>query len=1348
MKSQFFLVYICLLTLNATIQAQSDDCFINGLTGKIDTMQMIAWGNDLPAFSPEWVSKTATGFKESSANARKQGHLDGNWHFFPVANDQTTPSLEKVNIPHSFGGSRDYVKGWYVKRINISKQDNKRYFLMLNRVELFSMVYVNGIRIGHHFGGLTPFEFEISDALVNGENFLTILVYDKSAAVDGDKLYNQMGVSRLSGFNASMTPAKLPGGMYDVPILEERENSFMSSVFIETSTRKNEMDIEFQIDHNAYPEKSTVRFDIMTWPDGELVDVEIPKLSDPNLLTGVQSFTVKWENPDLWSPDHPKLYVLRTTVESPEGTDVLDTRFGFREFWIDGTSFILNGTPVRLRGDSHYRSTGHNVNYHRAIFQMHKELFGINACRVHATMPPGEVMEAADEAGILIVNQSAIWSVNGRWYANGGDRLNRHLRNEFHEWVMRDRNSPSVVIWDVENEMLRFNRDMAYPWVSLLPGYVRELDTTRPVNYSGAGWFGDEQEMVSLHMQEHYTKIMHDWSEKDNRPLIMGEFWVGGRSEQRLPNSPEFSTTKQRYIEEAKVYEEKILEMRYLGVSGIMPFRHELLAFPENPETGNRYTLNAGGKLDYVISSQKVVELLHHALQPVTVFVWPRTNYAVSGQAMKHEVVICNDSEIKGLFDIVWHFEGEVPERKRVELAPAGQEKFNVRIAGPTIPKRLIAKVKQNGILISSDTLDILPLDIPSFDNPVGIQVYKDEALSNKFNQLGLKSISVNSVPDASEDILFVVPDNANNRELTSKKDQLLKYLDDGGRLLSLKQDQAPGWFPIRFNFWSGSQASLHTYARMGWEGINKHIFYSTLAPIYAPDHPVFKGIQSDALHNWDDFDNRVSDDVFARPSSTGIFEQGNWLPLSGGTRREHISLAEINYGKGLLLSCQLNLMENLENPQARTILVNIINYLSQRGPQPFNAKLALAGAISADQFENLSGVSSNSIVSIRRSKASVILAFKGADVDQLKKLATKGKTVIVLSTEIAQGFDNVEMVKEMNTRYLVTKIGDHPLLAGVASANFLNARQNAVTGFFSKLPKNANILLQGFASSSTLWNSEDRGPVMVSFPYGKGEILLSTLDVDDTTSASTKEFLNLLLTNMGVNVPCKAPRRIPITIKKTVPVHIDGKLNEWLEDMEDRLVTPYIHAQPVYLTSESIVEGPAVFDMNLSAINYFIWNEQALHIAGVVFMENKLFGGESMGDNKVYQQQLMLNDDVITISYTKNQTAVFVNGNPLDEHLIATAQIDSKEMTDATPLQFNYIHASGKITNVDHLVGETFELKIPWKMLRIKPTEPDVKGLFSISSRESVIQVPLSGNQDSQEHWWPMIFEMKGKGQ
>ena len=382
--------------------------------------------------------------------------------------------------------------------------------------------------------------------LQDGVNVIALFVHDQSASIDGNKVYNQIGHTRLPSVYNKYGTKDFPGGILEIPIFEIREKVNLKDVFVKTSIRRGEMEIECEFSaYSELLENPKFSAEVFKWPSGEKVDLTIPGIELPKTSPGIKVFKVKWENPELWSPDHPNLYVLRTTLQNGMNTDVLETRFGFREFWIEGKSFMLNGKPIRLRGESYYHVIKNDRDFHREVFKMHKRLFGSNACRLHAFMPPGEVVEGADEAGILLDNQSAIWSENASYYKNGGEWFLKNTEIEFEEWARRDRNSPSVVIWDTENEMLRVSYDHL-PWVEKLPAFIQKLDKTRPFNNSGQGWFSSEQDMVLLHMQEHYTKIVSDWNERGTKPLINGEFWVGGRAEQRLPNSPElaFSLSK------------------------------------------------------------------------------------------------------------------------------------------------------------------------------------------------------------------------------------------------------------------------------------------------------------------------------------------------------------------------------------------------------------------------------------------------------------------------------------------------------------------------------------------------------------------------------------------------------------------------------------------------------------------------------------------------------------------------------------------------------------------------------------------------------------------------------------
>ena len=1329
--SSLFLIFSLIF---GSLNAQPDENYIKKLVGMVSQEWLMSVGSSLSMKQADCSIKKTPGFNGSTPEARKQLQLSTLWNFYGVDTSGNVSIKKEVQLPHHFATDRNYRSGWYLSKFHLNKDQEDRCFLMLSRVQMFSMIYVNGHRCGTHFGGFTPFETEITNALVPGENVVAIFVYDQSASVDRDKAYNQLGTTRLASIYNPTSAKELPGGIDCVPFLEMRGNAFIKDIFVKTSTRKGELEIEYEFPSNSeFFEDSKLSFDLYIWPNGEKADLEIPSILLNKSTKGINSCKVKWINPKLWSPEHPNLYVLRTTLKNGAVKDVIETRFGFREFWKEGQSFILNGVPIRLRGESIYEPIRNGVDFHREVFNMHKTLFGSNACRLHAFMPPGDVVLGADEAGMLLDDQSAIWSTNAAFYRNGGDWFLKNTEKEFEEWVRRDRNSPSVVIWDVENEMLRISFDLHLPWVSKLPGFIKKLDNTRLINNSGAGWFSPDQDMAWLHMQEHYSKIMSDWKSKGTFPLVMGEFWVGGRQEDRLPNSPELITANQSIIEEARSYEEKMIEMRNVGVSGVMPFRISRAVFEQIPHSANGYQFTPPNRLEVRKKSDQAIQIIRHGLQPITVFFWPRQNYAVEGRKFKKEIVVCNDKETVQSFNVSWKWENQTVKSKTITLQPTAQQRIVINEEAPVNPSKLIATVSNRDGVISSDTLLINPVIIPKINIPKNIHVYNDTNLAGILAKEGFNRISSDKkVPELTENAIWIFPEHANNRELNGMKDKILQYLKIGGAILCLKQDQSPTWFPVKFQFWSANQTSPHNYAMMGWEGLNKNLFFSTIAPVYATAHPIFNGMNTPALTLWNKFDGRVSDDLFVRPSAVNKFEQGNWRPLAGGTRIEHISLAEIFYGKGALLSCQLNVMDNLDNVQAKVLFINMLNYLSGINPTALSAKIVIKGDINADDLSGLTGVTSQIFEGAVAQNHDLLIASDGAEISEIKDWAAKGGRALVFSDSLSQLFDGsvVNGVK-MNR---IAKLSDHPMFNGVCSANFTNDNMTIFSGCFTALPTKAKSILIGFGSDNI------SGPVVASLPYGKGEIILSTIRMKNMGHNLTRELLCLVLTNCGVQIPYNQTSTYEIVIKKTVPVIVDGKLNEWLEDMEDRLVTQYIHAQPVYLTSESIVEGPPEFDLNLSAIDYFMWNEHALHIAGVVFKEDKTFeSGINFGSKKEYKMDILFNDDIITISFINNELIATVNGRNESGVAIKGGQLSSKKMTDAAVLQFDFIHKSGKITSVEHLTGETFEMTIPWKILKSKATDRTSRALITLESKGSKLQVPLSALTKSKESWLTM---------
>ncbi len=214
------------------------------------------------------------------------------------------------------------------------------------------------------------------------------------------------------------------------------------------------------------------------------------------------ALTSPWCDYIPWSPENPHLYQLHTALLGAGSGDSVETRFGFREVWIDGHRILLNGRPQRWRGEWCHKSHSHwlRPEYVRQWFQQIKDL-NMNYVRMHTFPHPGYFLDIADEMGIMVCQESALhgsgpygWETPALW-----ERAWAHARR----MVARDKNHPSLVIWSVENEM-RWALNLVPGAKERLPrlrAYFNELDPTRPAYHDGdtSLWNESEQPIISRH---------------------------------------------------------------------------------------------------------------------------------------------------------------------------------------------------------------------------------------------------------------------------------------------------------------------------------------------------------------------------------------------------------------------------------------------------------------------------------------------------------------------------------------------------------------------------------------------------------------------------------------------------------------------------------------------------------------------------------------------------------------------------------------------------------------------------------------------------------------------------------
>ncbi|MBP5274382.1 MAG: hypothetical protein ILO36_05540, partial [Abditibacteriota bacterium] len=155
----------------------------------------------------------------------------------------------------------------------------------------------------------------------------------------------------------------------------------------------------------------------------------------------------------LWTLDAPKLCLASVRIAG-EAEDRMDMRFGYREFRIKGKDLLLNGKKILLKGDSwHFMGIPQMTRrYPWAWYSAVKAANG-NAVRLHAQPYPEFYMDMADEMGIAVLDESAIWESHCAFNFFEDvfwERANQHIE----KLVLRDRSHPSVFGWSIENEVV------------------------------------------------------------------------------------------------------------------------------------------------------------------------------------------------------------------------------------------------------------------------------------------------------------------------------------------------------------------------------------------------------------------------------------------------------------------------------------------------------------------------------------------------------------------------------------------------------------------------------------------------------------------------------------------------------------------------------------------------------------------------------------------------------------------------------------------------------------------------------------------------------------------------------
>jgi len=423
--------------------------------------------------------------------------LDRRW--FDSEPSSATARAIAIDVPSVWQQYVDEEGGiaWYHKVFSLGNEALGRGLrVRFGGVDYRARVWFNGHELGMHEGGFTPFEFDIRHAARVGENQLVVRVSDSGRDFRppycGLPGWERPAWEPVDGVYFDEIPAGWQdwregfnhSGIWEPVEVLIHDQLYVADAFVLPKVAQGAVEIRLSI-VNSTDKAVDVRIKVEVRP--HKVPGDTPSAGETNLQLkpGLNSATLGVDIPKahLWSPSDPFLYDAEASIyEGERRRDNLSVRFGLRELTVgeDG-HFHLNGKRIFLKG-AHYQSTEpHTLAFPesremaRRIVEVAKE-GGFNFMRFQGRPMASSILDAADELGIMVQSEPAISKLRDQ--PRSAELCNRETR----ELVSRDRNRPSIVIWNMINEQnagMRFVQNMVRT--------ARELDPSRLITESAGG---------------------------------------------------------------------------------------------------------------------------------------------------------------------------------------------------------------------------------------------------------------------------------------------------------------------------------------------------------------------------------------------------------------------------------------------------------------------------------------------------------------------------------------------------------------------------------------------------------------------------------------------------------------------------------------------------------------------------------------------------------------------------------------------------------------------------------------------------------------------------------------------
>lgn len=402
-----------------------------------------------------------------SSESRERLSFNDGW-LFSLADDSLAARPEfvdsgwrKLNLPHDWAIEGDFSQdnpsgtgggalpggvGWYRKTFVAENKDKGKHFrIEFDGVYMNSEVFINGTCLGKRPYGYISFSYDLTPYLKWGEKNVIAVRVD-NAEQPNSRWYSGCGIYRNVWLLKTGDVCVAEWGTYVTTAKVDGQGASLNLVTTLENTGKENADV-------------TVR-SVLKDAEGK----EVAQAESPANVVAEKSAEIAQElqvtSPQLWDVEHPYLYSLVTEVmKGGQCVDRYVTPVGIRTFSFDAAKgFVLNGKPTKINGVCMHHDLGClgaavNVRAMERQLQMLKEM-GCNGIRCSHNPPAPEWLDLCDRMGFIVMDEAFdMWRKKKTAY-DYSLYFNEWHERDLHDFILRDRNHPSVFMWSIGNEVL------------------------------------------------------------------------------------------------------------------------------------------------------------------------------------------------------------------------------------------------------------------------------------------------------------------------------------------------------------------------------------------------------------------------------------------------------------------------------------------------------------------------------------------------------------------------------------------------------------------------------------------------------------------------------------------------------------------------------------------------------------------------------------------------------------------------------------------------------------------------------------------------------------------------------